>query len=59
MKELIINCDHCGIKLDVMEDYADTEFDCIDEWFQTDLCAKCYTEISQMIKRFCGREQIH
>ena len=55
MKELIITCDHCGKKLDEMKDYIDTEFDSIDEWFKADLCSECYTEISNTIKKFCGK----
>ena len=57
MKELVVTCDHCGKKLDEMKDYADTEFDSIDEWFKVDLCAECYTEISRIIKEFCKRDK--
>lgn len=59
MKELIITCDHCGKKLNQTnqtQDYIDTEFNTIDDWFQSDLCSKCYAEISQIIKKFCGKK---
>lgn len=56
MKELVTTCDHCGAKLDEMKDYVDTEFDTINEWFQADLCSKCYEEISKIIRKFCGKE---
>ena len=55
MREMVITCDHCGKKLDTMIDYADTEFDSIDEWFKADLCSECYKEISCIIKQFCKR----
>ena len=55
MKELVTTCDHCGKKLDEMKDYADTEFDVIDEWLKADLCSECYKEISQLIKQFCNK----
>lgn len=56
MKELVVTCDHCNKKLNEMEDYADTEFDCINDWFKVDLCAECYTEISNTIREFCRRK---
>ena len=56
MKEMIITCDHCGKKLDEMKDYSDTEFDTINDWFKADLCAECYTEISNIIKQFVKKE---
>ena len=55
MKEFVITCDHCGKKLDEMKDFIDTEFDTIDEWFKADLCSECHTEISNTIKKFCGK----
>lgn len=55
MKEMVYTCDHCGKKINEMNDYIDTEFDTIDDWLKADLCAECYKEISQMIKQFCNR----
>lgn len=55
MKELVVTCDHCGKKLNNMNDYADTEFDTIDNWFTADLCSECYKEISKIIKEFCEK----
>lgn len=57
MKEMVYTCDHCGKKINEMNDYIDTEFDTIDDWFKADLCSECYKEISQTIKQFCGRNQ--
>lgn len=56
MKELVTTCDHCGKRLNEMTDYVDTEFDTIDEWFKADLCSECYTQISKVIRKFCGKE---
>ena len=56
MKKLVVTCDHCGKKLDDMKDYPDTEFDTINDWFKADLCAECYTVISDVIKHFVNKE---
>ena len=56
MKELVVTCDHCGKKLDDMKDYADIEFDTIDNWFNADLCSECYAEISKTLREFCRKD---
>ena len=55
MRETKIYCDHCGKVLDDMKDYTDTEIDAI-AWFKTDLCAGCAGELSNIVRKYCGKE---
>ena len=54
MKRLICTCDHCGKNLE-KHDYV--KIKCmIEDRIHSDLCKDCYQELSELIKKFVGRE---
>lgn len=48
-------CDHCGKKLDKMQDYIDMEIESIGYGY--DLCYDCYLKLKRTIRDFLKREE--
>lgn len=56
MKEIKYYCNHCGKKLDIMNDYFDMEvaFDSLVCEKHIDLCNDCFLNINNIISKFCS-----
>ena len=56
MQRMLFICDHCGKEIDEMRSYTDMEIDDFTEWFRTDLCAKCYHELGDIVLQYCNKQ---
>ena len=50
-------CDHCGKKLDPMNDYEDLDIEIL-TIKTVDLCLSCEEELERMICTFVGKEKV-
>lgn len=58
MKRTIFNCDHCGKELDDMHDYIEMEIDDFADYVETDLCARCYDELNNIVLQYLNKKKI-
>ena len=56
MRKTIFTCDHCGQELNGMKDYTEIEIRDFANYIETDLCAKCYDELNNIILKYCNKE---
>ena len=56
MRKTVFTCDHCGKELDEMYDYNDIAIDDFAKYVETDLCAECYNELSNIILQYINKE---
>lgn len=56
MQKIIFTCDHCGKTLDKEHNYTDLELVNFTDYVKTDLCAKCYNELNNIILRYLNIE---
>ena len=49
-------CDHCGKKLNAMEDWIEQEI-MINTFINIDLCADCYNEFQNVVFDFLNMEE--
>lgn len=57
MKKVIFTCDHCGVELDEMDDYADMEIDDFIDYVNTDLCSDCLSELNEIVLKYINKKQ--
>lgn len=57
MKENKVLCDHCGKKLNNMEDYIDVEIELGHIWRSHDLCSECIEGLKDVIDEYCAKYQ--
>ena len=50
-------CDHCGMVLDGIGDYADLQIEICHKKHDVDLCANCFEKLDYKIKEFCGHQK--
>lgn len=58
MTEKKTYCDHCGLELNEMIDFTDTDIELISVNINTDLCVKCHRELCKLIKEFCSERGV-
>lgn len=52
-------CDHCGKRLDTMNDYEDIDIQMTDWFSGVDLCADCFDELEKLVTDFIHREVVN
>lgn len=57
MLTLYHTCDHCGKRLDEMQDYIDIELSDFGT-IKADLCAGCFEKINEIIKDFVKNKMV-
>lgn len=58
MRNTVFTCDHCGKELDEMHDYTEMEIIDLAYYIETDLCKKCYEELSNIILEYCNKKEM-
>jgi DNA-directed RNA polymerase subunit RPC12/RpoP len=57
MHRIIYTCDHCGKEIDKIRDYTDMEIRDFADYIETDLCARCYDELSDMVLQYINKKK--
>ena len=56
MHKIVYVCDHCGKELNEMQDYTEMEIRDFADYVETDLCAKCYDELNNIVLQYCNKK---
>lgn len=56
MQKIVYTCDHCGKELNEMHDYVEIEIRDFADYVETDLCAKCYDELNNMLLQYINKK---
>ena len=56
MRKTVFTCDYCGKELDEMHDYTEIEIRDFADYVETDLCAKCYDELNNIVLQYCNKK---
>jgi hypothetical protein len=57
MHKILYTCDHCGKELDEIRDYTDMEIRDFADYIETDLCTRCYDELSDMVLQYINKKK--
>lgn len=49
-------CDHCRKEINSMEDFIEVEVETPTDFYETDLCSDCVSELDDIIRKFIGKE---